>query len=284
MAMVPTPHPPRRSRAVASFVVVLALVFAGCGSASSGASAPPPSVSPGASAGSSGGGGSSGGSDGGPSPSANPSDGPAAGEVTSDRVAAYRVGIENPLLAGVRERQADAVGQPAWWEGKETADGWQLVYTIGWGDCLAGCIERHTFTYDVARDGMVVLVDEGGDAIPAAVRETLALDAAVPFVSQGVAGRATAGPVCPVERPNDPACAPRPVAGAVLVIRAADGSEIARFATGADGEFGQELPVGEYVLEAQPVEGLMGTPAPIPFRVADGRAAELDVSYDTGIR
>ena len=70
----------------------------------------------------------------------------------------------------------------------------------------------------------------------------------------------------------------------MLVIRAADGSEIARFATGADGGFGQELPVGEYVLEAQPVEGLMGTPAPIPFRVDDGRAAELDVSYDTGIR
>jgi len=204
--------------------------------------------------------------------------------VTNDRIAAYRIGLENPLLAGVRQREADAVGQPAWWEGKETADGWQLVYTIGWGDCLAGCIERHTFTYDVARDGTVALVDEGGDAIPAAVRETLALDAAVPFVSQGVAGRATAGPVCPVERPNDPACAPRPVAGAVLVIRAADGSEIARFATAADGGFGQELPVGEYVLEAQPVEGLMGTPAPIPFRVADGHAAELDVSYDTGIR
>ena len=44
------------------------------------------------------------------------------------------------------------------------------------------------------------------------------------------------------------------------------------------------MQVGEYVLEAQQVYGLRGTPAPIPFRVADGRAAELDVSYDTGIR
>jgi hypothetical protein len=204
--------------------------------------------------------------------------------VTSDRLAAHRVGIENPLLAGVRQQDADTIGQPAWWESTQTAEGWRLVYTVGWGDCLAGCIERHTFTYDVARDGAVVLVDEGGDPIPAAVLDSLASDAAVPFVSQGVAGRVTAGPVCPVERPNDPACAPRPVAGAVLVIRAADGSEIARFATGADGGFGQELPVGDYTLEPQPVEGLMGTPAPIPFRVADGRAAELDVSYDTGIR
>jgi len=204
--------------------------------------------------------------------------------VTSDRIAAYRVGIDNPLLAGVRQQDPETIGQPAWWESTPTSDGWRLVYTIGWGDCLAGCIERHTFTYDVGRDGTVSLVDEGGDAIPAAVRDSLALDAAVPFVSQGVAGRATAGPVCPVERPDDPACAPRPVGGAVLVIRTADGSEIARFVTDANGGFGQELPVGEYVLEAQPVQGLMGTPAPIPFRVAEGRAAELDVSYDTGIR
>ena len=287
MAMVSTPRTPRPSRPstssapILAVLATLALVLAGCASAASSAA---PSASPQASAASGSGSGSGDGSGGAPSPSGIPSGAPASGEVTSDRIAAFRVGIENPLLAGVRQRQADAVGQPAWWDGTQTGDGWRLVYTIGWGDCLAGCIERHTFTYDVARDGTVVLVAEDGDAIPATVRDTLALDAAVPFVSQGLAGRVTAGPVCPVERPDDPACAPRPVAGAVLVIRAADGSEIARFASDANGGFGQELPVGDYVLEAQPVQGLMGTPAPLPFRVDDGRAAELDISYDTGIR
>ena len=41
----------------------------------------------------------------------------------------------------------------------------------------------------------------------------------------GIAGVATAGPVCPVEKnPPDPACAPRPVDGAVLVFHGAAGT------------------------------------------------------------
>ena len=102
-----------------------------------------------------------------------------------------------------------------------------------------------------------------------------------------VSGVATAGPVCPVEKPGDPACAPRPVAGAVLIVTELNGTEIARATTGSDGRFTVNLPAGAYTLVPQRVEGLMGTAPPIPFSVGvDGApsAAPLEVQYDTGIR
>jgi hypothetical protein len=101
-----------------------------------------------------------------------------------------------------------------------------------------------------------------------------------------VGGRAVAGPVCPVERiPPDPACAPRPVAGAVLVIAASDGHKVARATTGADGRWTAALAAGAYTLTPQPVMGLMGTAPPIRFTVtASGSPGDLNVTYDTGIR
>ena len=101
----------------------------------------------------------------------------------------------------------------------------------------------------------------------------------------GIGGVATAGPVCPVEKnPPDPACAPRPVDGAVLVFRDAAGTEVARTTTAADGTFFSELPAGMYVVTPQPAKGLLGTPAPQSVTVTDGATVRLDLSYDTGIR
>ncbi len=88
-------------------------------------------------------------------------------------------------------------------------------------------------------------------------------------------------------RPNDPACAPRPVAGAILVVTGAGGTEVARATSGADGRFELRLPAGTYILVPQAVVGLMGTADPVPFSVAaDGASslAPLQVEYDTGIR
>lgn len=102
-----------------------------------------------------------------------------------------------------------------------------------------------------------------------------------------VDGRVHAGPSCPVEKvPPDPACADRPVAGAVLVVTTAAGVEVARATSGADGTFRVTLPAGDYILVPQPVQGYMGTASPIPFHAqGDGAApVPLDVSYDTGIR
>jgi hypothetical protein len=101
----------------------------------------------------------------------------------------------------------------------------------------------------------------------------------------GIAGTATAGPVCPVERvPPDPSCAPRPVAGAVIVIRDQSGAEIARTQTGADGAFFVAVAPGAYEVDPQPVQGLMGTPGPQPVGVDAGHGVTIAVVYDTGIR
>jgi hypothetical protein len=104
-----------------------------------------------------------------------------------------------------------------------------------------------------------------------------------------LSGVATAGPVCPVERPGDSACAPRPVVGAVIVVTRPDGTELARVTTALDGRFSLELPAGEYLLVPQPVEGLHGTASAVPFTVGSTdqpgpSPSLLHVEYDTGIR
>jgi hypothetical protein len=109
--------------------------------------------------------------------------------------------------------------------------------------------------------------------------------AASPDGGTGIAGTATAGPVCPVETtPPDPSCAPRPVVGAVLIIRDASGGEAARATTDAAGAFVASVPAGAYVIEPQPAAGLMGTPAPQPVTVQAGSVTKVDIVYDTGIR
>jgi hypothetical protein len=98
---------------------------------------------------------------------------------------------------------------------------------------------------------------------------------------------ALAGPTCPVERdPPDPACAPRPVAGAPVVVSPADGREIAvaQGVTDGDGHLRLTVPPGDYVVTAGAVEGLMGTAQPVGVSVAAGGTTEVELAYDTGIR
>jgi len=105
--------------------------------------------------------------------------------------------------------------------------------------------------------------------------------------SASVHGKAVAGPTCPVEpaSPLPGECAPRVVAGAVLVFTDAGGHEVTRVTTAADGTFSANLPAGSYTLTPQPVEGLMGVAPPISITVSvPPSAADLVVQYDTGIR
>jgi len=99
----------------------------------------------------------------------------------------------------------------------------------------------------------------------------------------GISGIALAGPTCPVERPGDPACAPRPVAGATILIRDATGADVATVVTDAAGRFQVTLSPGDYTVVGQPVEGLMGHPEPLHVNVAEGDVT-IELSYDTGIR
>ena len=196
---------------------------------------------------------------------------PGGSGVADADAAARRALAEQPRFAGIGPRDNDLIGQASWFEVSETDDGWQVLIRIGWGDCPAGCINEHRWTYAVGRDGTVELLREEGDDLPDAT---------------GVRGTVTAGPTCPVERdPPDPDCAARPVAGAVLVFTDAQGAEVARTTSAADGTFTVELAPGAYRLTAEPVEGLMGTPEPMDVEVEAGQPiAELQVSYDTGIR
>lgn len=214
----------------------------------------------------------------------SPSPTPAPGVTTAEEaVSAIRARV--PLFDGIDPLNPDMIGQSAWWEaaaqGKATPPvGWDVTFTIGWGDCEAGCIDRHQWVWSVAADGTVAFTGESGSLV---TDEILAGRQAA-STATGVAGRVGAGPTCPVERPGDPACAPRMVSGAVLVVQDEGGKEIARITTDGSGLFRLALPAGTYTLVPQAVEGYMGTAAPVPFTVAKAGEAWLDVSYDTGIR
>ena len=98
---------------------------------------------------------------------------------------------------------------------------------------------------------------------------------------------AVAGPVCPVERqPPDPACAPRPVKGAVVVVSPADGRDIliGRGVTDGQGTVALDVPAGAYRVSGVDVAGLMGRPADVHAVVVAGAVTPVTLVYDTGIR
>jgi hypothetical protein len=99
-----------------------------------------------------------------------------------------------------------------------------------------------------------------------------------------VRGNVVAGPVCPVERPGDSSCAPRPVAGAKIVARGSGGTIAGSTASDATGLYFLPLAPGQYVIEPQPVAGLMGTAQAVTVTVPTGAPLQLDLTYDTGIR
>ena len=102
-----------------------------------------------------------------------------------------------------------------------------------------------------------------------------------------VTGTISAGPVCPVEKfPPDPQCAPRPVAGAVIVATDSAGQEVGRATSAADGSY--QLVVtetGPVLITALPVAGLAEPPAPVSLTLTSPSEVErIDFVYDTGIR
>lgn len=202
---------------------------------------------------------------GGPTPTPGP-------KISTPEEAVDLVLAQDARFAGIGRRDPNVIGQANWFEVGFMDGGWKVTVRIGWGDCPAGCISEHVWVYGVLRDGNVQLLSETGDPLPQS--------------RSGVTGQALSGPTCSVvQDPPDPACADRPVSGAVLVVLDGGGSEVARATTDVQGGFTIDLEPGTYTLVPQPVEGLMGTPAPIPFTVtADEPLASLTVSYDTGIR
>jgi hypothetical protein len=120
----------------------------------------------------------------------------------------------------------------------------------------------------------------------AAVALLTACDPAEPTAEGSIVVVAQAGPVCPVEtNPPDPSCAPRPVANAPIVVTLADSDDVvAEGATDAEGRLTLAVPIGDYVVTAGAVEGLVAAPQPVVVSVLANLTTEVPVAYDTGIR
>lgn len=221
-------------------------------------------------------------------PGTSPGDQPSPVAIATPEEAAARVVALQPGLAGIEEHDPDVIGRCCFWQATETAEGFEVAFEVGWGDCPAGCIERHRWVYAVARDGSVELIAEQGDPVPAGLPSASGDPASgggggiLPGGS-GIEGTVTAGPTCPVVSAADPNCDDRPIAGATVLVLDATGREVARVVTDADGRYAVALPAGPYVVEPQPADGILRMAEPVSVTVGDG-FVDVDLAYDTGIR
>jgi hypothetical protein len=222
----------------------------------------------------------------------SPSPSPAGGPVTTPEQAVARVLQIEPRLVGITQRDPNAIGQAAWYEVTPASGVGAFIVSVrvGWGDCPAGCISEHTWVYAVGPGGEVTVQSEGGEPVPGAMWPSPAAGSGgggggVDGPGTGLFITAVAGPTCPVEQdPPDPACAPRPVATALIVVTDAQGQAVAKVQLDETGTAFIELPPGNYLVEASPVEGLMGTATSQNATVVDGVRTPVDLVYDTGIR
>jgi hypothetical protein len=228
------------------------------------------------------------------SPAASPSTAPTAPApsvtlpITTPDAAAARVIASDARFAGIGPRDPNVSGRCCWYSTVPLADGsFQVAIEIGWGDCPAGCMNKHDWLYMVGPDGTVTLAREGGPEVPAGVGGVGGNATASGFddlpAGPGIAGQALAGPTCPVVQPADPACTDRPVPGATILIRDEQRTVVAQLETDESGRFRIVLPPGAYRLEPQPVQGLMGTAPAIEVTVG-GTFQIVQIAYDTGIR
>jgi carboxypeptidase family protein len=212
--------------------------------------------------------------------------------VTSVEDAAARVIEVYPSLEGVGPRNPNMIGACCWWTGSQAGNGYTVTFQVGWGDCPSGCINNHTWTFAVSKDGAVTIVSQNGQPVPpgtpgsgitAGGGGTGGAGGGILPGGSGIEGHVMAGPTCPVEKPNDPACADRPMAGVTIVVLTAAGDEAARTKTDDNGYYAVTLPAGPYTVEPQPVAGMVHGSPPVAVTVGDG-VTTVDIPWDTGIR
>lgn len=211
-----------------------------------------------------------------PTPSPTPSPAPVSEVTTAAQAAALVFAHEH--IAQIGPLMPDIIGQSSWYEASEEAGGYAVKITVGAGDCQAGCIERHTWTYHVDLDGTVTLIGDEGDDIGLPTDEGTADPLSLRITL-------SAGPVCPVEQnPPDPACAPRPVANVEVLVFDPSGQQVGEGVSDDHGLINMQLPAGAYYVVAAPVEGLMRNAEPLAFAGVGGDSVALVMGYDTGIR
>lgn len=100
-------------------------------------------------------------------------------------------------------------------------------------------------------------------------------------------GRATIGPLQPVERVGAPSPTPLPAActsRGLVVYSAASGAEITRFAFSPDCTYSVTLPAGSYRVELDRRGIDTSRDLPKTITILSGQTTQLNVSIDTGIR
>jgi hypothetical protein len=88
------------------------------------------------------------------------------GQVTSPDEAAQLVIALDPHFTGLQPKNPDLIGACCFYEVTTTPDGYQVNIELGWGDCPAGCINRHRWNYSVAPDGSTTLLSDTGEPVP----------------------------------------------------------------------------------------------------------------------
>jgi hypothetical protein len=100
-------------------------------------------------------------------PTARPTPTPVTVSVATPGDAAALVIATNPLFSGAGPEDPNVIGASKWWVAEPLPDGgYEIRVTVGWGDCMAGCIERHVWTYEVTPAGTVELISDEGDPVP----------------------------------------------------------------------------------------------------------------------
>jgi hypothetical protein len=103
----------------------------------------------------------------------------------------------------------------------------------------------------------------------------------LPVEGTGVRGRVTAGPTCPVERPEQP-CPPNPVHGRVDALDAT-GRTVADVTIDASGRYAISLPPGQYTLRVR-ADGPFPRCPDTAVSVTEASPVTSNIGCDTGIR
>lgn len=146
MTSHPRPSLATPRRTILVLAAALAILAAACGQATT----PPPSAST-------------------PPPSTAASAPASAAAVTTPEAAAALVLASDSRFTGIEPKNPDLIGGCCFYEVTPKGDGYTVMVEIGWGDCPAGCINRHHWFYTVTNDGTVTFDKEDGPAVPTGV-------------------------------------------------------------------------------------------------------------------
>lgn len=68
--------------------------------------------------------------------------------------------LQFPKLKDIKQTPRGTIGASTQITVKEQADGWQLIFWQGEGDCMAGCINHHFWYVAVSKSGLASLAGE----------------------------------------------------------------------------------------------------------------------------